>query len=120
MSASRKSTFTSDLEFCSQCGSILPLPGHAAVVTCKQCKYQIDVTEFDGVEMVSRVIFNKRQIKAQALTSEDFSGPTIDKKCPKCDNDGMTYATRQTRGADEGQTVFYSCPKCNFQESEFS
>ena len=36
----------------------------------------------------------------------------VERKCPKCGNDEMTYTTQQTRSADEGQTVFYTCPKC--------
>ena len=43
-----------------------------------------------------------------------------DRKCPGCGNEGMSYTTRQLRGADEGQTVFYLCPKCKYQVYENS
>lgn len=112
--------FESDINFCPRCGSIMPLPGRDDVVTCMKCKFQVDITEFDGLEMKSKVVFNKRQVLTTGLTSDDFSGPQVDRKCAKCGHDGMTFATRQTRSADEGQTVFYTCPRCQFQEQEYS
>lgn len=52
---------------------------------------------------------------------EDTSdGPIVERKCPKCQNEKMSYATVQLRSADEGQTVFYTCTKCNYKESENS
>ena len=40
---SKKAAFTSDIEFCPDCGTILPLPGLEDVVTCTKCSYQVDV-----------------------------------------------------------------------------
>ena len=42
---------------------------------------------------------------------------TTDEACPKCGNQGMEYYTMQLRSADEGQTVFYECPKCKHKFS---
>lgn len=52
--------------------------------------------------------------------SEEQEGPIVDRKCPNCGNETMSYATLQLRSADEGQTVFYTCTKCKFKESENS
>lgn len=43
---------------------------------------------------------------------EGNEGPIVERICPKCKNDKMSYATLQLRSADEGQTVFYTCTKC--------
>lgn len=119
----KKSAFKTDLDFCPECGTVLPLPGLEDAVTCKRCGYQIDVREFHGIEIKSKIVFNKPEsmIPAAALESKgEITGPTADRKCPKCGNEGMIYTTRQTRSADEGQTVFYTCPSCRFQDIEYS
>ena len=38
----------------------------------------------------------------------------VDRRCPKCGHEGMVYTTWQTRSADEGQTVFYTCLSCGY------
>lgn len=74
------------------------------------------------MEVEYTVPFNKiPEKKNRAADVEDEAeGPVIDRKCPKCANNKMSYATLQLRSADEGQTVFYTCTKCNFKETENS
>ena len=43
---------------------------------------------------------------------EEPEGPIVERQCPQCKNNKMSYATLQMRSADEGQTVFYTCTKC--------
>lgn len=76
-------------------------------------KYTID---FNSKESYSK---NMNETKKQADENEE-EGPIVDRRCPKCGNEKMSYATLQLRSADEGQTVFYTCTKCKFKETENS
>lgn len=52
-------------------------------------------------------------VKRKAAKEEDTDeGPIVERVCPKCGNDRMSYATLQLRSADEGQTVFFTCTNC--------
>lgn len=54
---------------------------------------------------------NKRENKKNEPAKET-NKPEIERKCPKCGENKMSYATLQLRSADEGQTVFYTCTSC--------
>jgi len=115
-----KERFLGDPDFCSECGAILPLPGIKDQVICRVCNHEVDSKEFDGMEITSKIVFNTEWKKESKHAAEIPDGPLVDRKCSKCGHDGMTYATLQTRSADEGQTVFYTCPQCKFKEIENS
>lgn len=63
---------------------------------------------------------NKKDHKKTKIKEEDEEGPIVERKCSKCGNERMSYATLQLRSADEGQTVFYTCTKCKNKETENS
>lgn len=67
------------------------------------------------MESCYKIYFNrysKTMKKTSTDETEEADGPVVERKCPKCGNDNMSYATLQLRSADEGQTVFYTCTKC--------
>lgn len=116
------SNFTGDQNFCPECGNVLPLPGMQDVVLCPRCSFGIPVKEFAGREVRSTVVFNPEQ-STLALEEEqdsELKGPVIDRRCSRCNKEGMVYHTRQMRSADEGQTVFFTCIHCRYQEKEDS
>ncbi|KAG5876198.1 hypothetical protein JTB14_001941 [Gonioctena quinquepunctata] len=115
--------------FCPDCGSILPPLREKGGVTCYACSkvFLEDAGEVFGDSKVKYTIhFNSREakkknIKEEMRNEEDADdGPVVERMCPKCGNDKMSYATLQLRSADEGQTVFYTCTSCKYKESENS
>uniref|UniRef100_A0A6J0VH23 DNA-directed RNA polymerase subunit n=1 Tax=Pogona vitticeps TaxID=103695 RepID=A0A6J0VH23_9SAUR len=115
------SCFESELDFCSECGTVLPLPGVQDKVTCPCCSFSIDVRDFEKRVIHTSIPFNR--IDSMSLMLDEgkaVKGPLVDRKCPQCGHEGMAYHTRQMRSADEGQTVFYTCIQCRFQEKEDS
>lgn len=118
---------SNSVEFCSNCGSILPLPlsiDLSSQIECRVCKLKIDVKHFDGINSHTRINFNSRDLfkksSKKSSQNQDEDGPSVERKCYKCGHDKMTFATLQTRSADEGQTVFYTCVKCGAKEHENS
>nr|XP_020442527.1 DNA-directed RNA polymerase I subunit RPA12 [Monopterus albus] len=116
------SRFGGDLNFCLECGNVLLLPGIQDTVCCPRCSFCIPVAEISGQEIHSTVIFSPME-ESVALEKNDDSklkGPVIDRRCSRCNKEGMVYHTRQMRSADEGQTVFFTCIHCRYQEKEDS
>ncbi|XP_014275304.1 DNA-directed RNA polymerase I subunit RPA12 [Halyomorpha halys] len=107
--------------FCPDCGSILPLLEESGTVKCYTCKRECSAEVFKNLESYYVIPFNsydKQSKKIMQVVNEE--GPTVERKCPRCNNDKMSYATLQLRSADEGQTVFYTCTNCKFKETENS
>uniref|UniRef100_A0A0A9Z5P1 DNA-directed RNA polymerase subunit n=1 Tax=Lygus hesperus TaxID=30085 RepID=A0A0A9Z5P1_LYGHE len=107
--------------FCPDCGSILPYLRESGDVSCFSCKKSFGPEVYSAAGATKYVVHFNSFNKKRALSSEPMEeGPVVERRCPKCGNDKMSYATLQLRSADEGQTVFYTCTKCKFKETENS
>ncbi|CAI5450352.1 unnamed protein product [Caenorhabditis angaria] len=111
-----------DGEFCGFCGTILSLPLNApAQVECKVCSTKWLIKE-KNEELVCRVekIYERTVADTDGMDTEDAGDSLVDHICSKCGHGKASYSTMQTRSADEGQTVFYTCLKCKKKDIEYS
>ncbi|XP_022920722.1 DNA-directed RNA polymerase I subunit RPA12 [Onthophagus taurus] len=114
--------------FCPDCGTILPPVSDKGDVKCYLCGQEMPIEVFKDSKVQYTIHFNSvealtknhdEKMRQKQVENAD-EGPIVDRKCVKCGNDKMSYATLQLRSADEGQTVFYTCTKCKHKESENS
>lgn len=110
--------FNPVVDFCRDCGALLPAFSHSVNISCMVCKNTVGVDQFQETETTYTIKFNKLEKPKKKM--EETEGPVLERTCPKCKNDKMSFATLQLRSADEGQTVFFTCTKCGFKETENS
>ncbi|CAG9466673.1 unnamed protein product [Pedinophyceae sp. YPF-701] len=116
-----------DYLFCPLSGDLLEFDSANGVARCPMCSFMKDLSEFEGIKVTSETDmddFRRRYgIKcladAGADTGEVKRGrQTTDEDCVNCGHRGLEFYTMQLRSADEGQTVFYECPKCKHKWSQ--
>lgn len=102
--------------FCPTCGSILRPKDKAGkkVLFCS-CGFSKTPDE-ENAELKEKV---KETKKIEVLEQVEIN-PKIKTPCPKCGNKIAYFWTQQTRGADEPETRFFKCTKCNYTWREYS
>ncbi|MCU0630122.1 MAG: transcription factor S [Methanoregulaceae archaeon] len=95
--------------FCPECKSILM--ASAGQLKCRKCGYIRKISDNDQLQKKTM-----RSEKEIVIVEEDGSIPTlptIQIKCPKCENNLAFWWLRQLRAADESEVRFFRCCKCN-------
>lgn len=103
------------MEFCPECGGML-IPNDGKI-SCAICGYEKDLA---GIENDYK---QKEEVKAKEtiiMKGEDINTlPTTSVECPKCGHDKAAWWLQQTRSADEAETRFLKCLKCNHTWREY-
>ena len=108
--------------FCPQCGTILDPPDSDYVV-CTTCSFKTLYTELGVAEICTR---SAAKAKPTWIDDQEEDGEPqekqmkhakIEEPCPKCSHPELYFYTMQLRSVDEGQTVFYECPACQYKYS---
>jgi len=103
--------------FCPKCGSILRPKdkGGKKVLFCS-CGFSKTPDEQENTSIKETV----QSAKAIEVIENTETNPKIKANCEKCGNKVAYYWTRQTRGADEPETRFFRCTKCNYTWREYA
>jgi DNA-directed RNA polymerase I subunit RPA12 len=115
-------TSINSLLFCTTCGNLLTPTLHNKIVPCEICGQQNQDTSAKTVVTTSKpsafpsTLRTKLRSDVQEVSTEDMqTDAAVNVTCEKCGCEEVRFYTQQTRGADEGSTVVYTCPKCGFR-----
>jgi len=103
--------------FCPKCGSILR-PREKAGKKTLYCSCGF-TKGLDG-ESIAEIKEKNQQDFALEVMEAIETNPKVKIKCEKCGNNIAYYWTQQTRGADEPETRFFKCAKCNYTWREYA
>lgn len=101
------------MEFCPKCGAVLIQKRKND--GCARCNYS---SKSRAKLKTSEKMDEKKQVAV--IRDKDLEiYPIIDQECKKCGNGKVYFWALQTRAADETETKFFKCTKCEFTWREY-
>uniref|UniRef100_A0A0K0E8R9 DNA-directed RNA polymerase subunit n=1 Tax=Strongyloides stercoralis TaxID=6248 RepID=A0A0K0E8R9_STRER len=113
--------FKKDTEFCGRCNTLLIYPSTApSKVECQQCFTTWKFDAINDLQVTSAKTLYTKSIANTDNAANENGDAIVEHICPKCEFNEASYTTLQTRSADEGATIFYTCLKCKYKCIEYS
>jgi len=94
------------MQFCPKCGAILVQK--TKNYGCPRCSYSTK----EKVNLKIKEAVEENQVISVVKDKDVDTFPTIEAKCKKCGHMEAYFWTSQTRAADESETKFFKCKKC--------
>tara|TARA_Y100001949_G_scaffold173391_1_gene178883 strand:+ start:1806 stop:2141 length:336 start_codon:yes stop_codon:yes gene_type:complete len=111
------------MEFCPNCETRLKNSNESLSLVCPKCQY---VKEKPGQTKKEKPAGSGR-VDSELLIMDESDvneakglKSTIKIHCEKCHNEEGVWWSLQTRSADEPETRFYKCVKCNHTWREYA
>jgi len=101
------------MEFCDKCGSVILVEDKKA--KCAKCGHKPK----GKVKIQSSELIEKSKGVTIVDENKVSTHPVVEIKCPSCKNKEAFFWTLQTRAADESETKFYKCKKCDHTWREY-
>jgi len=95
------------MEFCPKCGCVLI--EKRKNFGCARCGYMAK----GKIKIESSENMKEKKEITVVKEKEISIMPVVFAVCPKCSNKEAYFWTSQTRSADEAETKFFKCTKCN-------
>jgi len=95
------------MEFCEKCGGMIVIRNDKPV--CAGCGHR--QKKMPKIKAGEKIV--QKDSVAVIKEGQDNTNPVVEIKCPSCKNKEAYFWTMQTRAADESETKFYKCTKCN-------
>jgi DNA-directed RNA polymerase subunit M len=93
------------MKFCEKCGSLFIRKGKKFECGCGNTVETLELSFSDESKT------EKRSLEVAKDNEEIYA--TTPAQCPKCSHDRAYTWSRQMRGGDEPETIFFKCIKCS-------
>ncbi|MFH1801604.1 MAG: transcription factor S [archaeon] len=96
------------MEFCPKCGAILIQKEKNS--KCPRCNY----SSKEKIKLTTSETIEEKQAIGVVSPKDTKTMPVVSEVCKGCKNNRAYFWTVQMRAADEAETKFFKCTKCNF------